>query len=97
MSDRNDLDLETVLATNDLGLIDIAEGLLDGAQIPYLAKGAGVQDLFGLGRLTAVNPIVGPVEIRVNAADAASARRLLADVIAEAEGRGEADDDDDDD
>ena len=52
MSHDNDLDLVTVLATNDLGLIDIAEGLLDGAGIPYLAKGAGVQDLFGLGRLT---------------------------------------------
>jgi len=86
MNRRNDLDLETVLATNDAGMIDIAESLLEGAGIPYLAKGEGVQDLFGLGRLTAVNPITGPVEIQVNAADAASARRLLAELIAEVEG-----------
>jgi hypothetical protein len=86
MSRHNDLDLVTVLATNDLGLIDIAESLLEGASIPYLAKGQGVQDLFGLGRLTAVNPITGPVEIQVNAADEESARRLLAELIAEVEG-----------
>ena len=86
MSHQDDLDLVTVLATNDLGLIDIAESLLEGGGIPYLAKGEGVQDLFGLGRLTAVNPITGPVEIQVNASDADSARRLLAELIAEVEG-----------
>ena len=86
MSHQNDLDLVTVLATNDLGLIDIAESLLEGASIAYLAKGEGVQDLFGLGRLTTVNPITGPVEIQVNASDADSARRLLAELIAEVEG-----------
>lgn len=84
MDRDNDLDLVTVLATNDLGLIDIAEGLLEGAGIRYLAKGEGVQDLFGLGRLTAVNPITGPVEVQVVAGDAESARRVLEDVIAEA-------------
>lgn len=86
MSHDNDLDLATVLATSDLGLIDIAEGLLDGAGIPYLAKGEGVQDLFGLGRLTTVNPITGPVEIQVNTSDADSARQLLAELIAEVDG-----------
>ena len=86
MSHQNDLDLVTVLATNDLGLIDIAESLLEGASIPYLAKGEGVQDLFGLGRLTSVNPITGPVEIQVNASDEESARRLLAEIITEVEG-----------
>ena len=86
MSRQNDLDLVTVLATNDLGLIDIAESLLEGASIPYLAKGEGVQDLFGLGRLTSVNPITGPVEIQVNASDEESARRLLAEIITEVEG-----------
>jgi len=86
MNRRNDLDLVTILATNDLGLINIAEGLLEGASIPYLAKGEGVQDLFGFGRLTAVNPITGPVEIQVNAVDAESARRLLAELITEVEG-----------
>ncbi len=84
MSDNNDLELVTVLATCDLGLIDIAEGLLEGAGILYLAKGEGVQDMFGLGRLSAVNPLTGPVEIQVAANDAESARRILEDVIAEA-------------
>ena len=42
--------------------------------------------LFGLGRLTTVNPITGPVEIQVNASDAESARRLLAELITEVEG-----------
>ncbi len=87
MSDNHDLDLVTVLATSDAGLIDIAEGVLEGAGIPYLAKGEGIQDLFGFGRLTPVNPITGPVEIQVNAEDATSARDLLADLLSsEAEG-----------
>jgi hypothetical protein len=82
MSHADDLDLVSVLVTTDQGLIDIAEGLLEGAGIPYLAKGEGIQDLFGLGRLTSFNPLIGPVEIQVTAQDAASAQELLADLLA---------------
>jgi hypothetical protein len=73
-----DIDLVTVLETSDAMTIAMAEGLLEDAQIPYLAQGDMIQDLFGLGRLTAVNPISGPVTIKVDRPDAEAAARLLA-------------------
>ena len=81
MGDRNhDLDLRTILATSNLATISLAEGILEDAGIPYLAKGEHIQDLFGLGRLVPVNPVSGPVEIMVNAEDEARAAELLADL-----------------
>jgi hypothetical protein len=75
---KDDLDLRVVLATSDLGEIALAEGILEGAEIPYLARGEGIQDLFGLGRLVPVNPITGPVSIEVAAENELRARELLA-------------------
>jgi hypothetical protein len=76
-----DLDLVTILETSDALRIDLAEGLLESAGIPYLARGEMIQDLFGLGRLTAVNPISGPVCIQVVRADAERALRILTDAM----------------
>jgi hypothetical protein len=75
----HDLDLRTILVTSDLTTISMAEGILEGAEIRYLARGEDIQDLFGLGRLVPVNPISGPVEIQVLAEDEVRARELLAD------------------
>jgi hypothetical protein len=88
MTDRNDrhdqdLDLRTVLETSDLGLIALAEGILEGAEIPYLAKGEGIQDLFGMGRLVPVNPVSGAVEIQVTAENEPQARELLAELTSD--------------
>jgi len=81
MTDKNhDLDLRTVLETSDPALIAIAEGILEGANIEYLARGENIQDLFGLGRLVPVNPISGPVVIQVAADNVAEARDLLNDL-----------------
>jgi len=82
MSDHtHDLDLRTVLETSDLALVALAEGILEGAEIPYLARGEHIQDLFGLGRLVPVNPISGPVAIQVNAPDEERATALLHDIV----------------
>lgn len=75
-----DVDLVTVLETSSPAELAIAESLLAAAEIPYLARGAMIQDLFGLGRLTTVNPITGPVAVQVDRGDEAAARELLADV-----------------
>jgi hypothetical protein len=84
MTDKSgDLDLRTVLETNDLGLIAMAESMLEGAGIEYLARGEGIQDLFGLGRLVPVNPISGAVAIQVAAENEAQARELLADLASD--------------
>ncbi|MEZ4386224.1 MAG: DUF2007 domain-containing protein [Candidatus Krumholzibacteriia bacterium] len=76
-----DLDLRTVLESSDLGLIAIVEGILEGNDIRYLARGEGIQDLFGFGRLVPVNPISGPVVIQVAPEDEEAARDLLADLV----------------
>ncbi len=80
---NNDLDLRTVLETSDLGTIALAEGILEGADIEYLAKGEGIQDLFGMGRLVPVNPVSGAVMIQVAAENETAARDLLSDLATE--------------
>ncbi len=75
------LELVPVLVTREEALLILIEGRLDQAGIPYMAKGEQIQDLFGFGRMVAVNPITGPVEIFVTFDDAEAARRIVAEVI----------------
>jgi hypothetical protein len=70
----------TVLETSDQGLIAFAKSLLEEADIPFFAKGEGVQDLFGGGRIGAFNIVTGPIELQVPADDADNARELLKDL-----------------
>ena len=71
----------TVLETSDQGLIAIAKSLLEEADIPCFAKGEGLQDLFGWGRMgTGFNVITGPVALQVPASNADEARALLKDL-----------------
>ena len=73
--------LVTVYETGSEGIIAVIKSILDEAGIRYLAKGEGVQDLFGVGVLgTGFNPITGPVEFRVMPEDEEYARELLKDV-----------------
>ncbi|MBS1517781.1 MAG: DUF2007 domain-containing protein [Bacteroidetes bacterium] len=73
--------LVTVYETGNEAVIAVIKSILDEAEIRYLAKGEGVQDLFGVGILgTGFNPITGPVEFRVMPEDAEYARELLKDV-----------------
>jgi hypothetical protein len=71
-------DLVPVFITQGEAELRLAESVLNQHSIPYLARGEQIQDLFGLGRLTAVNPITGPVEIHVALDKAEVARELLA-------------------
>jgi hypothetical protein len=79
-----DAELVRVLATGDLGLTAIAKSLLEGENIDFFVKGEGLQDLFGLGRLTGFSYAMGPAEFWVRAEDAGQARGLLRDLIADA-------------
>ena len=67
----------TVLETSDPAVLAVAKSLLEEAEIPFFAKGEGIQDLFGAGRLgTGFSPVAGPVELQVSADDAAEAQRV---------------------
>jgi putative signal transducing protein len=72
-----DVELVRVLATGDAGLIAVAKSLLEGAEIDYFVRGDGLQDLFGLGRITAYSFAMGPAEFWVREDDADSAGELL--------------------
>jgi len=72
-----DAELACVLATGDAGLIAVAKSLLEGEAIDYFVRGDGLQDLFGLGRITGFSYLMGPAEFWVRADDAERARELL--------------------
>jgi hypothetical protein len=77
-----DVELVRVLASGDAGLIAIARSLLEGAEIDYFVRGDGLQDLFGLGRITGFSYAMGPAEFWVREDDAVRARELLEDLTA---------------
>jgi hypothetical protein len=61
----------TVLTLRDPGALALAQSLLQGADIPYFAKGEITQNLY---------PFLTWVELQVAAEDAEEARTLLADL-----------------
>jgi hypothetical protein len=74
------LELVPVFRTGDAGVVALAKSLLEGEGIEYMARGDGLQDLLGWGRLSGFNSIVGPVEFVVRSDDAARVRALLRDL-----------------
>jgi hypothetical protein len=72
-----DVELVTVLATGDASVIAVAKSLLEAEKIDYFVRGDGLQDLFGLGRMTGFSFAMGPAEFLVRSDDADRARELL--------------------
>jgi hypothetical protein len=72
-----DVELVPVLATGDPGVIAFAKSLLEAEKIDYFVRGDGLQDLFGLGRITGFSFAMGPAEFLVRADDVDRARELL--------------------
>ncbi len=71
-------DLVCVFRTGDEGLVAIVKSILDGEGIPYIARGADLQDLFGIGRIGGgFNIVVGSVDFMVGPDDAERARAVL--------------------
>ncbi|MFZ1322276.1 MAG: DUF2007 domain-containing protein [Ignavibacteria bacterium] len=78
---ENHESLVTVYETGNEAVVAVIKSVLDEAGIRYLAKGEGVQDLFGVGILgTGFNPITGPVQFRVMPEDQEYATELLKDI-----------------
>ena len=76
-----DMELVPILQVREETKLLLIEARLGEAKIPYMAKGEQIQDLFGFGRLTVVNPITGPVVIYVSSDNAEKARELVAEVL----------------
>ena len=75
------LELVPVFRTGDAGVTALAKSLLEGEGIEYMARGDGLQNLFGWGQLASgFDYVVGPVEFVVRSDDAPRARALLRDL-----------------
>ena len=73
------LDLETVLESPDPALLLVVQSLLEAEEIPCFARGAGLQEFLGWGRMpSGVNLITGPVQLQVPKERIEEARALLA-------------------
>src|SRR5215212_10340674 len=73
------VELVKVYETGNAAVIPLVESLLEDAEIEYMTRSEGIQDLFGAGRMgSAYNYIVGPVEFHVREDAADEARTLLA-------------------
>ena len=81
MTDPHDIALVPVFATGEAALIAVAKSLLEAEGIDYFVRGEGLHDLFGYGRITSFNYVVGrPPEFIVREEDAERARELLKDL-----------------
>jgi Putative prokaryotic signal transducing protein len=70
--------LVTVLESGDPTELAFAEAVLGEADIPFVKRGEGLQELFALGRLgLGFNPITGPILLQVPEEHADAAARLL--------------------
>jgi hypothetical protein len=72
-----DVELVSVLATGDPGLIAVAKSVLEGQEIEYFLRGDGSENPFGLGLMTGFSFGMRPAEFLVRADDADRARALL--------------------
>ena len=81
MSTEDKEKLVTVFTTGHEGVVALVKSILDEAQIEFVAKGEGIQDLFGVGIIgTGFNVITGPIEFQVLEDNAEYAKELLKDV-----------------
>jgi hypothetical protein len=74
------VELVTVYKASVPSILAIAKSILGSAGIDYFAKGEGIQDLFGFGRLGGYNVVAGPVELQVRKEDEDDAKKLLEDL-----------------
>ena len=75
------LELVTAFESGNPALIALAKSLLDSAEIEFMTKGEGIQDLLGWGRFPrSRNLVSGPVTFQVRPEDAEEARSLLSEI-----------------
>ena len=76
-----DLKLVTVFKSGNPGLLALAKSLLESAEVPFLVRGEGIQDIVGWGRFPGgMNLATGLVELQVSEEDLEQASLLLEDL-----------------
>lgn len=73
-----DAELVKVWESNNAAVLPLVESVLIDAEIEFMTRAEGLQELFALGRVgTGSNNAIGPVEIWVRKEDEAEARALV--------------------
>ena len=73
-----DVELVKVFASTNAAVLPLVESVLLDAEIEFMTRSEGLQDLFALGRFgTGSNNAIGPAEIWVRKDDEAEARALI--------------------
>jgi hypothetical protein len=73
-----DVELVKVFSATNAAVLPLVESVLIDAEIEFMTKGEGLQDLFALGRFgLGSNNAIGPAEIWVRKDDEAEARALI--------------------
>jgi hypothetical protein len=73
----SEAEMTTVFVVEDLVQKALLESVLREADVPYLIRNAGVQNLFGVGQIGGFNLATGPEEIQVPSAEFERARELI--------------------
>jgi hypothetical protein len=71
----------TVFETSSVTELALIKGALEGAGIPYNARGEHVQNLFGAGLIGGFNPITGTIKIEVEKKRSEEAKRIIEDLF----------------
>ncbi len=73
-----DVELVKVFSATNAAVLPLVESVLIDAEIEFMTKSDGLQDLFALGRFgLGSNNLIGPAEIWVRKDDEAEARALI--------------------
>jgi Putative prokaryotic signal transducing protein len=73
-----DVELVQVFTSTNAAVLPLVESVLLDAEIEFMTKSEGLQDLFALGRFgLGSNNLIGPAEIWVRKDDEAEARSLI--------------------
>ena len=73
-----EMELVNVFSSTNAAVLPLVESVLIDAEIEFMTKGAGLQDLFALGRFgLGSNNAIGPAEIWVRKDDEAEALALI--------------------
>ena len=78
-------DLVPVFAAVDLSELISVRNLLEAAGIPCFTQNEGIQEFFGVGRLTGFNPLIGSVQILVDRDLLEDAQQILQEPIQDAD------------
>ena len=79
---NDEMELKTVLESGDLGIISIAQSLLDSVGIEYVVDGEIFQSILGVGLQSGIFSKNGTAaKIKVRAEDEQVAKELLKDLI----------------